>query len=150
MLKYLVEKLSRFPFLYGRITFLKFFIAGGFCGLLDLLLIYYFTDILGLWYLYSGILSFIIVSVVSFSLNKNITFKDKNENLQRQYLKYVLVILIGMTINNSFLYIFTDLLGVWYVVSRVFSSLIALIWNYTASKKFVFLVKKSIKSNKYK
>jgi len=142
MFSVFVRKLSNFPSLYKRITFLKFFIAGGFCGLLDLLLLYFFTDIFGLWYLHSGILSFIIVSVISFLLNKKITFRDKNENYKSQYLRYVFIILIGMIINNSFLYVFTDILGIWYVISRVFSSLIALIWNYTASKKFVFLTKK--------
>jgi putative flippase GtrA len=122
-------------------TFVRFFIVGGFCGLTDLVLLYLFTNYLDIWYLYSGIASFFIVSVISFFLNKKITFKDDNVNKTSQYIKYTVVILVGMIINNSFLFVFTDILKVWYILSRVFSSLIALSWNYSASKRFIFLNK---------
>ena len=141
-IEYLIEKLSYFQFLNKKIIFLKFFIVGGFCGFLDLLLLYFFTDILHIWYFYSGIIAFMIISIVSFLLNKNITFQDKNKNHVSQYAKYAVIILVGMAINNSFLYIFTDIVGIWYIISRVFSSLIALTWNYTMSKKIIFLNKK--------
>lgn len=121
-------------------TFFKFFIVGGFCGLLDLIFLYLLTDIVGFWYLYSGILSFILVSLISFLFNKNITFKDRNAKYKKQYLMYVLVVFIGLVINNSFMFVFTDFFGLWYIISRVFSSLIALGWNYKMSRKFVFLI----------
>ena len=124
--------------LLDKNTFLKFFLVGGFCGLLDLLFLYFLTDIVGLWYLYSGILSFIVVSVISFLLNKNLTFGDKNKNYKSQYLFYAFVTFIGLIINNSFLFVFTEFLGLWYIFSRVCSSLIALGWNYTVSKKIIF------------
>lgn len=126
-------------FLNKRKTFLKFFVVGGFCGLLDLFFLFLLTDILGLWYLYSGIISFILVSVISFLLNKNLTFKDKNENYKKQYIIYASVTFGGLIINNSFLFVFTDFFAIWYIFSRVLSSLIALGWNYTISKKFIFL-----------
>ena len=140
MIEYLIKKL---PFLQlsNKKTFIKFFITGGFCGLLDLVLLYFFTDTLGIWYIYSGIISFIFVSLISFLINKNLTFKDGSKNSVNQYSKYFLVILVGMAINNLFLFVFTDLFAIWYIISRIFSSLIALIWNYSASKKFIFLNK---------
>lgn len=125
-----------------RRTFLKFFIVGGFCGLLDLTFLYFFTDIIGLWYFYSGILSFILVSVASFFLNKNITFKDRNKNYKKQYIIYFFITFIGLIINNSFLFIFTHFLGLWYIISRIFSSLIALGWNYSINRKFIFIINK--------
>lgn len=134
-------KYPYFQFMNKRLIFIKFFIVGGFCGLLDLVLLYLLTDIFGIWYIYSGIISFSIVSAISFFLNKNITFKDRNKNNTNQYLRYTAVILVGMTINNFFLFAFTDILGIYYIVSRIFSSLIALIWNYSASKKFIFKIK---------
>lgn len=125
-------------FLNKNKTFLKFVVVGGFCGLLDLIFLYLLTDIVHLWYLYSGVLSFIVISVISFLLNKKLTFRDKNKNYKRQYIIYIGITFVGLVINNSFLYIFTEFLAIWYILSRVFSSLIALGWNYTVSKKIIF------------
>lgn len=138
MIDYLLDKYPFFYFITGRRIFLKFVIVGGFCGILDLLLIYFFTDIMNVWYIYSGIISFILVSVVSFFLNKIITFKNKDGNYKNQYLGYLLIITGGIMINNFFLYVFTDMLGLWYVISRIFSSLIALFWNYRLNKVLIF------------
>lgn len=128
---------------YGQLlsrkrVFLKFLVAGGICGLLDLILLYLFTSVFGLWYLYSGIISFFIVSVFGFFLNKKITFQDARKNSPNQYVKYIIVILIGMIINNIFLFVLTGVFAVWYIASRIFSSLIALIWNYYGNRRFIF------------
>lgn len=126
---------------FNNFTFIKFFIIGGFSGFLDLILLYIFTEFMGIWYFYSGIFSFLFVSIIGYLLNKKITFKNTDNNLTVQYIKYTFGILIGMAINNLFLFIFTNIFGVWYILSRVFSSLIALIWNYSFSKKVIFLDK---------
>jgi|AntRauTorckE6833_2_1112554.scaffolds.fasta_scaffold22638_2 putative flippase GtrA len=132
---YLISKVF---FLFKKITFLKFLVVGGTCASLDLIILYSLTEFVGLWYIYSGTISFFVVSVVSFLLNKKFTFEDKNENKKNQYTKYVCVIFVGIVINNLFLYIFTEFLLIWYVISRVLSSLVALIWNYNMSKKIIF------------
>jgi putative flippase GtrA len=137
----IIKKYHQLQFLKKRLTFIKFFFVGGFCGLFDLALLYFFTDILHIWYFYSGIISFIIVSFVSFALNKKVTFKNSDRKNSEQYLKYTGIILVGMIINNFFLFALTNMLGMWYIFSRIFSSLIALIWNYSSSKKFIFLKK---------
>lgn len=119
--------------------FLRFLIMGGLAGSIDLLLLYFFTSILGLWYIYSGILSFGIVSIISFVLHKRFTFKNDRPDYYQQYFKFSLVILGGMIINNGLLFIFTQTFGLWYIFSRILSSLIAMSWNYFNNAKRVFV-----------
>lgn len=119
--------------------FLRFLIIGGLAGSIDLLLLYFFTSILGLWYIYSGILSFGIVSIISFVLHKRFTFRNDHPDYYQQYFKFFLVILGGMIINNGLLFIFTQTFGLWYIFSRILSSLIAMFWNYINNVKRVFV-----------
>lgn len=103
------------------------------------MLLYFFTSILGLWYLYSGIISFSIVSIISFVLHKTFTFRNTAPNYYQQYFKFFGIILAGIIMNNGLLFIFTNLLGLWYILSRVLSSLIVMLWNYFNNAKRVFI-----------
>lgn len=121
------------------LRFLRFFVIGGVSGLIDLMLIYFLTNSIGIWYLYSGIISFIIVSIISFILHKKITFKNHDPYYYKQYFKFFSVILIGIIINNGLLFIFTQFFGLWYIFSRILSSLIVMLWNYFNNIKRVFV-----------
>lgn len=123
-------------------TFFRFAFIGGFCALLDLALLYTLTDLFNIWYILSGIVSFLTVSVIGFYLNKKVVFRLHNSASFILYSKFLIIILIGMIINNLFLFIFTDFFGIWYIISRILSSLVALIWNYFGNKK-VFSVTSS-------
>lgn len=119
-------------------TFPLFFVVGGICAMLDLVLIYFFTDVLGIWYLLSGVLAFVITATINFLLNKRFTFKNTALDYRRQYTQFLVVAICGLAINTSVLYICTSLLGIWYLTSRVISSLVAMLWNYLLNAKFVF------------
>lgn len=47
-------------------------------NLLGILLLYVFTSVFGIWYLFSQIIGLGIVAVLSFLANKHFTFKDKS------------------------------------------------------------------------
>ncbi len=119
-------------------TFPIFFVVGGFCAVLDLALIYIFTDLLGVWYLLSGVLSFIVTATINFLLNKKLTFRNTAQNYRRQYTQFLVVAVFGLAINTGLLYICTSLFGIWYLASRVISSLVAMVWNYLLNSKLVF------------
>lgn len=123
------QRFGNFPF---------FFVVGGTCTAIDLALLYCLTDVLGLWYVYSGVISFIIVSAISFILHKTISFVDRQDKFHKQYVKFLFVVSVGMVINNSTLFVLTHFVGLWYIISRLVASFIAMIWNYTANSKLVF------------
>ncbi len=70
---------------------LKFVIIGGFSAVLDLILLYVFTDILGFYYLVSACMSFNIVLLIAFFVHKKYTFVCTRKDVWKQYLSFFLV-----------------------------------------------------------
>ena len=98
-----------------------------------------FTDIAGIWYLYSSILAFLLALVVSFVLQKFVVFKDmKTEKLHRQFLKYFIAAVLGVITNTILVYIFTDIFDIWYILSQITAGFFVMIQNFALYKFFIF------------
>lgn len=106
---------------------IKYLIAGGIAALVDLSLLYFFTDILGVWYLSSACLAFVVAFFVSFFLQKFWTFRDSNkEQMYKQMGAYLAVALTNFALNAALMYIFVDGFKIWYMLAQfVISGLIA-------------------------
>src|SRR6185436_8681321 len=86
---------------------LRFLVGGGTAAFTQILFLYIFTDLLHMWYLLSSIFSFCIAFVVSFLLQKLWVFGDKRvEGAHVQFMKYVLVGLLGIGLNTLIMYLF--------------------------------------------
>ncbi len=118
---------------------IKYLIAGGTAALVDLSLIYFFTDILGIWYLYSACLAFSVAFFVSFFLQKFWTFRDNNtERMYRQMTVYLSVALFNLILNAFFMYILVDGFKVWYMLAQVMASGLIACESYLVSSFFIF------------
>ncbi|MFH1583341.1 MAG: GtrA family protein [Candidatus Falkowbacteria bacterium] len=117
----------------------RFLIAGGTSALVNFSLLYFFTDILGFWYLLSSVLSFIVSFFVSFYLQKFWTFGDKNKDiLHKQLIIYLLLALFNLVVNTVLMYVLVDLFGLWYMLAQFFVTGTIATWNFMAYKFFVF------------
>jgi putative flippase GtrA len=56
----------------------KYVVSGGSAAIVDIVALYVFTDLFGIWYILSAILAFISAFFVSFLLQKYWTFKDNS------------------------------------------------------------------------
>ncbi len=118
---------------------IRFIIAGGFVALTQIYVLYLLTDIFLIWYLYSSMLSFVYACVSSFFLQKFWAFKDyEKKNALAQFIKFVVVALIGISINTTFMYVLVDLFGLWYVFSQFVTGVIVAIINFLIYKFFIF------------
>ncbi len=88
--------------------------------MVDFAVLYFLTDILGIWYLISATLAFIAAFFVSFGLQKYWTFGDRyTQKIYRQLGLYLTVASINMLINAAGMYYLVDKLGVWYILAQV-------------------------------
>ncbi|HLC56216.1 MAG TPA: glycosyltransferase family 2 protein [Candidatus Nanoarchaeia archaeon] len=119
--------------------FVKFGIVGGIGTLVNIAILYLFTEKIGVYYIISAILSFIVAMTSNFILNKTWTF---NENIKlkigKEYLQFSLVSFSALLVNLFFLYIFTEVLGVYYIISQIIAIGIALIINFFGNKIWTF------------
>src|SRR3989344_3338878 len=80
---------------------LRFLVGGGTAAFTQIFFLYIFTDLLGIWYLLSSIVSFCIAFVVSFLMQKLWVFQNTEiKGTHVQFMKYILVGLIGIGLNT--------------------------------------------------
>jgi len=118
---------------------LRFILAGGTATLSQIVALYIFTDIIGVWYLYSSILSFAIALFISFTLQKFWAFRDKvMQNAHVQFVKYTVVIFIGLLLNTAMMFLLVDILHLWYILAQIITGALIAVFNFISYKKFIF------------
>ena len=103
------------------------------------LVLYFFTDIVGLHYLISNFLAFCVGLPVNYFLCKKFIF---NTDLKKQKLEFVLYGIfsgLGLLIDSGVLYFLTDIVSMYYLISKIFSSVIVFLWNF-GSRKLMYVI----------
>lgn len=118
--------------------FIKFFVVGGFCAALNILIIYILTGIFQLHYLVSIAVQTILVNSIGFYLNKRFTFKQNKTNLWKGLLKYHTVMLSSLIIVSILMYLLVDIFKIWYLFAFVIVTIIMTIVNFLSHKKWTF------------
>jgi dolichol-phosphate mannosyltransferase len=119
--------------------FVKFGFVGGIGTLVNIAILYLLTEKAGVYYMISSIFSFIIAMSSNFILNKIWTFKENVKlEIRKKYLQFSLVSVSALLVNLLFLYIFTEVLGIYYIISQILAIGIALIINFFGNKIWTF------------
>ncbi len=137
---------SCFPSLYKIIspydTHLRFLIAGCTGAAVNLGLLYVLTDIVGLWYLLSSVLAFIVSFLVSFRLQKYWAFKEPSTHaISSQMLWYLVVALVNLGLNTLILFTCVEILHMHYMLGQVVAGAMVAVWNFFIYKYFIFNIK---------
>jgi putative flippase GtrA len=84
------------------------------------------------------IVAFLVATINNFYLNKKWTFKNRQPNLINQYLKFLLVSIIGVFLNiviiNSLIYFY----DMWYVYGKIIATIFVLFINFFANYTWTF------------
>ncbi|MFA6502887.1 MAG: GtrA family protein [Candidatus Paceibacterota bacterium] len=127
---------GRYP---AQAKILRFLISGGTSTSIDLMLLYVFTDIFGIWYLTSAIVAFIIAFFISFSLQKFWTFRDHSrEGMSAQVGLYFVVAGCNLALNTLLVYLFVDYLSFHYLLAQIVASVLIACESFFIYQKFVF------------
>ncbi len=117
----------------------KYLIAGSIGTFANLALLYFFTDLLGVWYLISACLSFILSFFVSFFLQKFWTFNDSGrQKMYGQMAVFLAVSTANLGLNAILMYVLVDGLKIWYMLAQVIASGLVALESYFAYKIFIF------------
>jgi putative flippase GtrA len=130
---------STFKYKAMIIQFVKYVFVGGVAFVFDFATLYLLTEYAGLHYLLSAALAFIIGLNVNYFLAKYIVFKaSKIENRHKEYFFIILISLSGLALNQILIWSFTELIGVYYLFSKVVAAGIILVYNFAIRKIFIF------------
>ena len=85
----------------------------------DFSTLFFVTEYLGIYYVISAGLASCAGAIVGFIIQRKWAFKRTDKPITRQAIKYALVSLLILILNVIGIYVFTDLLGNQYMVSKV-------------------------------
>lgn len=131
--------LTKSESLWNRAIFVRYFVCGVIAAALNVFTLYLFTDIFGVWYLYSSIVAFFVSVLVSFSLQKFVVFRDWNtSSLHHQFSRFFAAVVLGVLTNTIIMYICVDVFGIWYILSQLIAGFFVMIQNFLFYKFFIF------------
>lgn len=117
----------------------KYLISGATVNVVELSLLYIFTEYLGIWYLFSSVLAFLFAFCLSFSLQKFWTFQDKKtEDMHKQASLYLFISVCNLGINVVALYLLVQVAGLWYMFAQVLINGAIAIWSFVLYKFVIF------------
>lgn len=123
----------------GFFTFLKAQLSAFLGGVTDYTIMIFCTEVLGIHYTRSILVSGILGAVVNFSINRFWTFKANTTPVGGQLIKFCLVVLGSVSLKSLGTYLVTENLSIDYRISRLMVDLlVSLGFNYTLQKYWVF------------
>ena len=129
---------------YGKTNnlFLQLFrytFVGCLAFIVDFGLLFLFTDFVGMHYLLSASLSFVAGLLVNYIISKLWVFdKTSIKNGKLEFLVFALIGVIGLGLTELLMWFFTDVLGLFYMLSKVLTTAIVYFWNFFARKYMIF------------
>lgn len=127
--------------------FFKYFFVGGLSAIADFIIFSAFYYITKNWFI-AGLISFCIATLLNYYLSIQFVFQSgkKLKKSQEVFLVYI-ISFIGFTLSQSILFLMIERLGLNVYLSKIATTSIIFIWNFSGRKYFVFSrIKKSINS----
>lgn len=123
------------------LQFIKYFFVGLLAAIVNIAMLYIFTDLIKINYIISNILSFTLGLIVNYILSKKYVFvNEKIDNKNFEFVVYGLIGITGLLIDTLLLFILVDKFSIYYLIGKIISTLIVFIWNFVVRKIFYKVV----------
>ena len=124
----------------GFIQFFRYVFVGGIATVVDWGILFLLTDFAHIYHLVSAIIAFIAGLVTNFILSKIFVFKANEARVKPvlEFISYAIIGVIGLGITELILFLFTDRMGIHYMISKVIATVVVLAWNYFARKILIY------------
>jgi putative flippase GtrA len=83
-------------------------------------------------------IGFTCAVINNFYINLKWTFQVSGENTNIFLIKFILISIVGLGLNNMFVYIFNEKLSLNFYVSKALAVLCVFAWNFSANNYFNF------------
>lgn len=118
--------------------FMKFGIVGVIAFVIDYGFMVLLTEVFGVPYLISTTVSFIISVIFNYFASMRFVFKRKDDmSRRREFIIFVVLSVIGLVINDVFMWLVVDFLFIDYRISKIVVTFIVAVWNFVTRKIFL-------------
>lgn len=108
----------------------RFVLVGGISFLIDWGLLFICTEWLHIYYLYSSAISFTVSVLVNYFLCVVYVFSNSRKQTGKQAILFIGSSIVGLGLNQICMKIFVEYFFIYYMLAKIFSTGIVMIWNY--------------------
>lgn len=116
---------------------LKFGVVGGGAFLIDYSVLYVLTEFVGIYYLTSSVISFIVSLIFNYILSIYWVFDVTKKQTIKDIIIFVILSTIGLGINQVVMYLGSDILHIYYMLTKLVATAIVMVWNFVTRKIFI-------------
>lgn len=121
------------------VQLIKYCFVGGVATVADIGVLYLLSEKLLVHYLIANVFSFICGLLVNYFLSCVWVFETKAEaNKTQEFVVFTVIGVIGLSFNSAIMYILVEYLKFIVMHAKVVATILVLLWNFFARKKFVF------------
>jgi putative flippase GtrA len=118
---------------------IRYTFVGGLAFIVDFGTLYLLTNYLQIYYLISALIAFLLGLAINYLLSIKWVFDKRNvQNRKLEFILFMIIGVVGLGLNELFLWFLTDILLLYYLISKIVTSIIVYLWNFFARKFILF------------
>ena len=126
---------------------IRYCISGG-CGFLANMSIFLLLDSVGVHYIVASLVAFFGGMVISFLLQKFLTFSHRTmDGATQQFVLHLTLVCLNAVANTLIIYLLVSALDVPKIAGQVMTNIIIAIWSFFAYRYVVFAEKQTIQTH---
>ena len=114
---------------------MKFGIVGVLATLIDYIVLWILTEYAGLYYLASAAISFSVSVIFNYICSMRYVFvRKENADRRKEFVIFLVLSIIGLGMNQLLMWIGTDVLGIYYLIAKLFATALVMVYNFITRK----------------
>lgn len=139
------KQLFKAPTSNTYIQLFRYLFAGALAFGLDVSLLYGLTEYLGVYYLLSSLIAFLVGLIITYVLSVLWIFDERRtQNRLIEIAIFGLIGGVGIILTGFFMWVFTSVLLLYYLYSKLLTTIIVFVWNFLAKKGILFTKRKEV------
>ena len=118
--------------------FMKFGVVGVIAFIIDFGVMVFLTEVFAVPYLISTTIAFTVSVIFNYVASMRYVFVRKDDmSRRREFIIFVLLSVIGLVLNDVFMWLLVDFLFIDYRISKIITTVLVAIWNFVSRKIFL-------------
>ncbi len=135
----IIDKLFRDKTNSTIIQLFRYAFVGGIAFFADYGVMVFLTEFFGIYHIISASIGFIVGLTVNYLLSIIWVFDvSTKKNKWAEFSIFTLIGIIGLILNAGIIYLFSDIIGLDYKISKLISTALVFLWNFFARKIILF------------
>ncbi|MGE7367187.1 GtrA family protein [Desemzia incerta] len=117
----------------------KFGIVGVIAAAIDFGILFILTSFFDVFYLLSAAIAYIVSTAFNYIASMRYVFVSKYDKTEKnkELLIFLVLSLIGLGINEFFMWFFVEKYNIYYILAKVIATVIVMAWNFITRKFFL-------------